>query len=226
MRENNNRPLPAFIPSSLATSPIKSSILPVTRSGILYLVSGPSGSGKTTLCRRLAQEGLAHYSISSTTRPPRQGEVNGRDYDFLSTEDFQTDVANDEFLEHALVHGNHYGTRLSEVLTFLDQGKDVVMDIDVQGAEQVRTHPDPAIQTALLDLFVMPSSDEELESRLRNRATDAEDIIQLRLKNARHEVTHWPQYSYRLLSTDRESDYSLFKNLLLTQRLSTKRQGN
>ena len=196
----------------------------MTSSGILYLVSGPSGSGKTTLCRRLATEGLAHYSISCTTRSPREGEVNGRDYYFLSQPDFQAEIQNEALLEHAEVHGNHYGTLLSEVLTFLDAGKDVVMDIDVQGAEQVRTHPNQHIQLSLVDLFVMPASDEELEDRLRGRNTDPEDVIALRLKNAREEVAHWPKYSYRLLSTDRESDYTLFKHLLLTQRLHTKRQ--
>lgn len=196
----------------------------MTSTGILYLVSGPSGSGKTTLCRRLALDGLAHYAISCTTRQPRPGEVTGRDYYFLSVPEFQAEIAQGAFLEHAEVHGNFYGTLLSEVLTFLAQGKDVVMDIDVQGAEQVRRHPDPAIQRALVDLFVMPATDEELEARLRGRGTDPEDVIALRLQNARQEIAHWPRYRYRLLSTDRESDYLLFKNLLLTQRLHTSRQ--
>lgn len=196
----------------------------MTSSGILYLVSGPSGSGKTTLCRRLATEGLAHYSISCTTRSPREGEVNGRDYHFLEIPDFQKEIAEGALLEHAEVHGNYYGTLLSEVLTFLEVGKDVVMDIDVQGAEQVRNSPDERIQLALLDLFVMPATDEELEIRLRGRGTDPEDVIALRLKNAREEIAHWPHYTYRLLSTDKETDYSLFKHLLLTQRLHTSRQ--
>lgn len=196
----------------------------MTSTGILYLVSGPSGSGKTTLCRRLATEGLAHYSISCTTRPPREGEVNGRDYYFLSVSEFEKEIAAGALLEHAEVHGNHYGTLITEVLAFLEAGKDVVMDIDVQGAQQVRSSPDEKIQLALLELFVMPATDEELEIRLRGRGTDPEDVIALRLKNAREEVAHWPQYTYRLLSTDKETDYSLFKHLLLTQRLRTSRQ--
>ena len=196
----------------------------MTPSGILYLVSGPSGSGKTTLCRRLASEGLAHYSISCTTRSPREGEVDGRDYYFLTIPDFKKEIENGALLEHAEVHGNFYGTLLSEVITFIEQGKNVVMDIDVQGAEQVRNHPDETIQNSLVDLFVMPATDEELEIRLRGRGTDPEDVIALRLKNAREEVTYWPQYTYRLLSTDRETDYTLFKHLLLTQRLRTSRQ--
>lgn len=196
----------------------------MTHTGILYLVSGPSGSGKTTLCRRLASEGLVHYSISCTTRSPREGEVTGRDYYFMTIPEFQREVAEGAFLEHAEVHGNYYGTLLSEVLVFLEKGKDVVMDIDVQGAEQVRNHPNEQIQKALVELFVMPATDEELENRLRGRGTDPDEVIALRLKNAREEIAHWPKYSYRLLSTDRETDYTLFKHLLLTQRLHTSRQ--
>lgn len=198
----------------------------MTSSGILYLVSGPSGSGKTTLCRRLATEGLAHYSISCTTRSPREGEVNGRDYYFLTVADFHQEIENEALLEHAEVHGNYYGTLVSEVVTFLEQGKNVVMDIDVQGAEQVRKSTNEFIQSCLVDLFVMPSTDEELEKRLRGRGTDPDETIALRLKNAREEIAHWPKYTYRLLSTDKESDYSLFKQLLLTQRLRTSRQSN
>ena len=123
------------------------------RTGVLLLVSGPSGSGKTTLCRKVARDGEAHYSVSCTTRPARKGEVNGRDYHFLSREDFETDVAAGNFLEHAEVHENLYGTLKSEVLDFLHQGKDVVMDIDVQGAAQVRACDDPVIRASLVDLF-------------------------------------------------------------------------
>ena len=192
--------------------------------GQLYLVSGPSGSGKTTLCQRLASEGLAHYSTSCTTRAPREGEVNGEHYHFLSVEEFNRRVATGDFLEHAQVHNNHYGTRTSEVTRFLESGQDVVMDIDVQGAALVRKNTHPLVQRALLDLFVMPANDEELESRLRGRGTDPEEVITLRLENARAEIEHWPQYTYRLLSSDRETDFHLFKELLVTQRLRTSLQ--
>ena len=194
-----------------------------SRTGILLLVSGPSGSGKTTLCRRLSDENEAHYSISCTTRPPREGEVNGRDYHFLDREDFQKRIEAGEFLEHAEVHGNHYGTLKSEVLDFVSQGEDVVMDIDVQGADQVRECPDPAIESALIDLFVMPPSEEELRARLTGRGTDAEEVIALRMKNALEEMEHWPKYSYRLLSATREEDYLNFKSLILAERLRVAR---
>lgn len=193
------------------------------RTGILLLVSGPSGSGKTTLCRRLADEGEAHYSISCTTRAPRNGEVNQKDYHFLSHDDFRKRIQADEFLEHAEVHGNFYGSLKREVLDFLSDGRDVVMDIDVQGANQVRACSDRQIRNALVDLFVMPPGEDELLARLTGRGTDSQEIIDLRMKNALEEMKHWPEYSYRLLSTTREEDYLSFKSLLLAQRLSVSR---
>ncbi|MDB4438438.1 guanylate kinase [bacterium] len=195
----------------------------ISRTGILLLVSGPSGSGKTTLCRRLADEKEAHYSISCTTRLPREGEVDGRDYHFLSKEDFKKRIAAGEFLEHAEVHGNYYGTLKSEVLDHLAVGTDVVMDIDVQGADQVRSCPDSQIVKALTDLFVMPPSEQEIRARLTGRGTDAEAIIALRMKNALEEMKHWPEYSYRLISATREEDYLNFKSLMLAERLRVSR---
>jgi len=187
------------------------------------MVSGPSGSGKTTLCRRLADEGEAHYSISCTTRTPRPGEVDGRDYHFLDANDFRTRIAAGDFLEHAEVHGNHYGSLRSEVLSFLTEGVDVVMDIDVQGAAQVRTCSDPGIRRALVDLFVMPPGEAELRARLTTRGTDDDEVIALRMQNALEEMTHWPEYTYRLLSATREEDYLNFKSLLLSERLRVSR---
>ncbi|MEJ6569320.1 MAG: guanylate kinase [Akkermansiaceae bacterium] len=195
----------------------------MSRTGILLVVSGPSGSGKTTLCRRLADEEEAHYSISCTTRAPRDGEVNGKDYHFLDRDDFTKRIQNGNFLEHAEVHGNHYGTLKSEVLNYISKGVDVVMDIDVQGATLVRACEDPEIQTALTDLFVMPPSKGELRARLTGRGTDTDDIIALRMKNALDEIEHWPSYSYRLLSATREEDYTRFKSLIISERLRISR---
>lgn len=193
------------------------------RTGILLVVSGPSGSGKTTLCRRLADEQAAHYSISCTTRPPRPGEIHGEDYHFLTIEAFQAKLDAGEFLEHALVHGNHYGTLRSEVLGYLADGTDVVMDIDVQGAAQVRACEDPAIRRARVDLFVMPPSEHELHARLAGRGTDSADVIALRMTNALEEMRHWPTYTYRLLSSTREEDYMRFKALVMAERLRVSR---
>jgi len=196
-----------------------------TRSGILLVVSGPSGSGKTTLCRRLAEAGEVAYSISCTTRPPRPGEVDGRDYHFLSREAFLAKVEADEFLEHAEVHEHLYGTLKSAVLEPIRSGTDVVMDIDVQGAAQIRACPDPEIRRAFVDFFVMPPSEEELRNRLVGRGTDSADVIALRMRNALGEMKHWRDYTYRLLSADREHDYSAILSLLRTERLRTSRLG-
>ena len=189
------------------------------RNGILLVVSGPSGSGKTTLCRRLADEGEARYSVSCTPRPARPGEINGRDYHFLSREEFLAKRDAGEFLESAEVHGNLYGTLKTEVIGPLGNGTDIVMDLDVQGAAQVRACTDAEIRLAAVDLFVMPRNEEELLARLSGRGTDSEEVIALRMKNALGEMSHWPEYTYRLLSGDREEDFSRFKSLVIAERM-------
>lgn len=193
------------------------------RTGILLVVSGPSGSGKTTLCQRLADSGEARYSISCTTRPPRPGELNGKDYHFLTREEFSQKLQAGDFLEHAEVHGNLYGSLKSEVISHLRTGTDVVMDIDVQGANQVRGCADDEIRTAFVDLFVMPPSEEELHARLAGRGTDSSEVIALRMTNALEEMRDWRSYSYRLLSSTREEDYSKFLALVTAERLRVSR---
>jgi guanylate kinase len=193
------------------------------RIGILLVVSGPSGSGKTTLCRRLADEGEVGYSISCTTRAPRPGEMDGRDYHFLTGGEFASRLAAGDFLEHAEVHGNSYGTLKSEVSGPLAAGRDIVMDIDVQGAAQIRASTDELIHRAMVDLFVMPADDAELRVRLSGRGTDSEEVISLRMKNALEEISHWPAYQYRMLSSTREEDYTRFKSLLFAERLRISR---
>ncbi len=188
--------------------------------GTLLIVSGPSGSGKTTLCRRAASAGLASYSTSCTTRAPRPGEEHGVDYYFLSPDEFATKVAAGEFLEHATVHANSYGTLLSHVKQQLSEGKDVVMDIDVQGAACVRACDDELIRSAYADVYIY-LSDEEVENRLRGRASDSEDVVALRLHNAREENARAGEYQYRLVSGDREHDYAHFTALLLALGMRT-----
>lgn len=194
-----------------------------TRTGMLLVVSGPSGSGKTTLCRRLADAGEARYSISCTTRPPRPGETDGRDYHFLTREEFVRRVEAGDFLEHAVVHGHLYGSFKAEVVGHLHAGLDVVMDIDVQGAEQVRACPDPDIRRAAVDLFVMPPDEHELLDRLAGRGTDSAETIRLRMANARDEMRHWRNYTYLLRSSTREEDYAKFTALVATERLRVAR---
>ncbi len=197
-----------------------------SRTGILLLVSGPSGSGKTTLCQRLADEKEVVYATSCTTRPPREGEQHGHDYYFLSREEFDSRVAAGEFLEHAEVHGNCYGTLKSEVSDRLSAGTDVVIDIDVQGADLIRLCEDADIQKALVTLFVMPHDEAELRSRLTGRGTDSEDVIALRMENALGEIKERGKYDYCLLSTTREEDYNQFKSLITAERLRISRISN
>lgn len=193
------------------------------RTGLLLVVSGPSGSGKTTLCRRLAGSGEARYSISCTTRPPRAGEENGKDYHFLSEEIFSHRLDAGDFLEHAEVHGNLYGSLKSEVVSHLRAGSDVVMDIDVQGADQIRTCQDAVIQGAMVDLFVMPPSEEELLDRLSTRGTDTKEIVALRMANALEEMRHWPRYTYLMLSSTREDDYARLRAIVTAEHLRVSR---
>ncbi len=181
--------------------------------GTLLIVSGPSGSGKTTLCRRAEAAGLTQYSISCTTRPPRPGEQQDVDYHFLSREDFDAHVAAGDFLEHATVHGNSYGTLRSDIVESLLAGRNVVMDIDVQGAASIRACEDPIIRRAYADVYIhVPSA--ELEARLRGRQTDSEEVIQLRLHNAAMEDARQGEYQFALVSGDREQDYARFTALL------------
>jgi len=198
--------------------------LELKRRGLLCVVSGPSGSGKTTLCRRFSDEDTeAVYAISATTRTPRKEEKDGIDYFFLTREEFEARTTRGEFLEYAEVHGNYYGTLKSEVLTHIEAGRDVLMDIDVQGAALVRSQEDPAIQEALVDIFILLPSDEELLKRLNFRGTETQDQIDLRLKNAHEEMQHWQLYRYTVVSADKETDFSTFSAILAGERCRSSR---
>jgi guanylate kinase len=189
------------------------------RLGMLIVVSGPSGTGKTTLCRKACVDGQAVFSVSCTTRPPRPGEVNGKDYFFLTEEDFLARVDRGELFEYARVHNRWYGTLKSYVFDNLRRGVDVLMDIDVQGAAQVRGCEDDLVEKCLTDIFVMPPSLEELRARLSGRGTDSAEVVELRLKNAEAEMKHWRDYRYCLVSDTRESDETRFRAVLEAERM-------
>ncbi len=193
------------------------------RTGLLCVVSGPSGCGKTTLCRAQAQHPGFLYSISCTTRAPRQGEVNGKDYHFLYEEEFLDRVRRKQFLEYAKVHEHYYGTLKSTVLGHLQDGVDVLMDLDVQGAEKIRRCRDRLIQNALVDLFIMPPSLKELHRRLSGRATEDEGALNLRLDNAREEIKHWREYQYVMISGTPSEDRASFQSILDAERLRSSR---
>lgn len=189
------------------------------RLGLLAVVSGPSGTGKTTLCRKVCDGVKAVFSVSCTTRAPRPGEVHGKDYFFLEEADFLTRVDRGEFFEFARVHNRWYGTLKSYVYDYLRQGVDVFMDIDVQGANQVRGCEDELVRRCLTDIFVMPPSLEELRARLLGRNTESEEAFELRMRNAEAELQHWRDYRYCLVSDTRESDEDRFRALLMAEKM-------
>ena len=198
---------------------------PASRLGVLCVVSGPSGSGKTTLCHRAASEipGVV-YSVSCTTRSPRPGEEDHVDYHFLTPDDFERRLAAGEFLEHAFVHQKYrYGTLKSAVLDHLREGRDVVMDLDIQGAAQLRASTDPEIHQALVDIFILPASMDELTSRIRARGEMPVEELQRRLRNAEEEMSHWSRYAYTIVTGEREHDFARFTAILQAERLRTSR---
>ena len=164
--------------------------------GLLFIVSAPSGAGKTSLVKALVERdpGLV-LSVSCTTRPAREGEQDGVHYHFLDRERFEREIGEGAFLEHAEVFGNRYGTRAADVRQCLDAGQDVLLEIDWQGARQVRERFPEAI-----GLFVLPPSIEELERRLRGRGTDSDDVIARRMAQARDELAHFAEYSYLVVN--------------------------
>ena len=170
----------------------------MARKGSLFVVTAPSGAGKTSLTKALleATPGLK-LSTSYTTRPPRPGERNGREYHFVDEPTFLAMRERGEFLENALVHGNRYGTSKKVIAETLERGQDLVLEIDWQGAAQVRgLYPD------CVGIFILPPSVEELERRLRARGQDADDVIARRLANARAEMAHADEFEYRIINKD------------------------
>ena len=185
-----------------------------TRYGILFVISAPSGAGKTTLVEALRQTPNFLYSVSCTTRAPRAGEIENEDYQFLSDRDFRARVAAGDFLEHAQVHGDFYGTLRGPLLTNLKNGIDVLIDIDTQGAETIRKCDDPIIREALADVFIMPPDLEELRRRLLKRGTETPEQIESRLKTAAREMELWRDYRYTIISKSMEEDLQKFRHIM------------
>jgi guanylate kinase len=190
---------------------------------LLLVVSAPSGAGKSTLCNRLIEKfpGMT-YSVSCTTRAPRGREENGVHYHFLSKEEFAARVARGEFLEHAEVHGNFYGTLKDTVRQSLSAGKDLIMDIDVQGAAQIRTAcaalpADDPLRRSFVDVFIAPPSIEELRRRLCGRATDADEVIETRMRNAEEEMKEHNLYEHLLINDNLEEALIKFVNIVYAE---------
>ncbi len=191
------------------------------RRGVLFVLSSPSGAGKSTIARKLlADEPDLGMSVSATTRPIRPGEKDGKDYHFVGLDRFRDMVANHEFLEWAHVFGQRYGTPKAQVDAMLAAGKDVLFDIDWQGAQQL-------FQIAggdVVRVFILPPSMEELNDRLVRRATDSAEVINARMQRATAEVSHWDGYDYVLVNDDVEQCFRDVKTILAAERLKRSRQ--
>jgi guanylate kinase len=187
--------------------------------GVLAIVSSPSGAGKTTLTRRLLEEfrPRLEFSVSHTTRPMRQTEVPGRDYHFVTPSEFQEMIERGEFAEHAYVHGNRYGTAQAPVEDALARGKDMIFDVDWQGANAlVARWPDDSLK-----IFILPPSLEVLAERLRARATDDPSVIARRLEKALDELAHFHEYRHLIVNDDVERAYAVLRAIYLTRRFGT-----
>jgi guanylate kinase len=193
----------------------------IQRRGLMLVLSSPSGAGKTTLSRMLLEsDGAVTMSISATTRAPRVGEQEGKDYFFVSPSMFGQMAEGGAFLEHAVVFGNRYGTPREPVMLALAKGRDVLFDIDWQGTQQLRQQAGDD----LVSIFVLPPSHEELERRLRARAQDAEDVVQARMAKANNEISHWAEYDYVVINDDLDSTLDKIRTILDAERMKRGRQ--
>jgi guanylate kinase len=193
----------------------------IKRRGLMFVLSSPSGAGKTTLSRRLLQseEGVA-MSVSVTTRPMRPGEVEGRDYYFVSDAQYDSMVANQELLEHATVFDYKYGTPKLQVMEAIASGRDVLFDIDWQGTRQLAQ----TCREDLVSIFLLPPTLDELERRLRSRAQDSEATVQKRMAKATEEISHWEEYDYVVVNEDLDKAMAHIQRILHAERFKRWRQ--
>ncbi|PKQ02730.1 MAG: guanylate kinase [Alphaproteobacteria bacterium HGW-Alphaproteobacteria-11] len=192
----------------------------IHRRGLMLVLSSPSGAGKTTLSRRLLDgDPEIDMSVSATTRKPRPGEVNGKDYFFLSTENFGIMRNKGEFLESAKVFGNYYGTPRKPVEDALARGRDVLFDIDWQGTQQL----DESAPEDLVKVFILPPSAQELEKRLERRAQDPSDVVAARMEKASDEISHYQEYEYIIVNDDVDRAFAALQAILRAERLKRRR---
>lgn len=190
---------------------------------LLIVVSAPSGGGKTTLCERLLAEfHQMIYSVSCTTRPPREGEVDGRDYFFITEEEFDKRVKAGEFLEYATVHGYRYGTLRRFIERGFATGRDVLMDIDVQGATQIRQRlralsPQDPLRRGFVDVFIAPPSIEVLRKRLYLRGKDSDEVIERRIRQAEEELRHFKEYQYVIVNERLDAAYDALRSIVIAE---------
>lgn len=191
------------------------------RRGLMIVLSSPSGAGKTTLTRKLlALHSDMSMSVSATTRKPRTGEVEGHDYYFVSTDQFGLMRDEEEFLEHAKVFDNYYGTPRAPVEAALMEGRDVIFDIDWQGAQQLQQ----AAVDDIVKIFILPPDMRALESRLRTRAQDSDDVIAKRMSKSESEISHWSEYDYIIVNENIDTALSELESIVIAERMKRRRQ--
>ncbi|TAG20181.1 MAG: guanylate kinase [Rhodobacterales bacterium] len=191
------------------------------RRGLLLILSSPSGAGKSTLSRRLMDwDRTMRFSISATTRAPRPGEVDGREYYFRSRDQFESMVKSGEMLEHAEVFGNLYGSPRAPVQAAMEAGTDTVFDIDWQGGQQIAQ----AMRDDVVSVFILPPSIAELDRRLRSRGQDSDEVIAGRMAKSRDEISHWAEYDYVLVNDDLDQTFDRLTAILTAERLRRERQ--
>lgn len=189
-------------------------------SGLLFIVSSPSGGGKTSLVKALLEaEPVMKLSVSYTTRAPRPGEVDGRDYHFVTVPEFERMLEAGEFLESAIIYGNHYGTSQNWIERERAEGRDVLLEIDWQGAQQVRR-----LMRQVVSIFILPPSPEVLETRLRGRRQDSEEVVARRLAAAREEIGHVSEYEYVIINDDFDRAALDLRSIIRAERLKLARQ--
>ena len=191
------------------------------RRGLLLILSSPSGAGKSTLAKRLMDwDPTIRFSVSATTRAPRPGEVDGKDYYFVSRAAFLQKTKDGDMLEHAEVFDNFYGSPRAPVVKALENGMDVLFDVDWQGGQQIRQ----AMRDDAVLVFVLPPSIAELEKRLKGRAQDSDDVVAKRMSKSRDEISHWAEYDYVLVNKDLPAAFDEVKSIVVAERLRRDRR--
>ena len=188
-----------------------------SKKGILVILSSPSGAGKTSIARALVKGNQNFlFSVSATTRKSRPGEVNGREYDFLTVDQFRQKIKEGQFLEHAKVFGNLYGTPLQAVRDSISQGKSVVFDVDWQGGKQIRSS---SLSEFVISIFILPPSIKELHDRLMNRAQDSSETVKDRMKKSIDEIMHWKEYDYVIVNRDFDKTLREVESIITSEKL-------
>jgi len=189
----------------------------LSEKGVLVILSSPSGAGKTSIARALVEENKNFlFSVSATTRKSRPGEVDGREYHFLTVDEFREKINDGQFLEHAKVFGNFYGTPLHPVMESIDDGKDLIFDVDWQGGKQIRSS---SLSKFVISIFILPPSIKALQERLMKRAQDSSETVKDRMTKSIGEIMHWKEYDYVIINNNFEQTLEEVKSIITSEKL-------